>query len=62
MAAGLVKRTVNFSDQAAGHNTTMLFVAILGISLPTLMVRRVRVRVRVRVRLGLGLGLGFGLG
>ena len=38
MAAGLVKRTVTFSDQAAGHNTTMLFVAILGISLPTLMV------------------------
>ena len=38
MAAGLVKREVCFSDQAAGHNTTMLLIAILGISLPTLMV------------------------
>ena len=38
MAAGMVKREVCFSDQAAGHNTTMLLIAILGISLPTLMV------------------------
>jgi len=38
MAAGLVKREVSFSDQAAGHNITMLLVSILGISLPTLMV------------------------
>ena len=37
LAAGLVKREVVFCDQAAGHNITMLFVAILGISLPTMM-------------------------